>query len=305
MSSTRGSWNGSPNGNWWGLLQKKGPWNETSDDRNRAKDRGGYPHAGHVNWFDRLTPSSGVPTILPRESFFLPKKDRDTVLMRDTNFHQTRGMRKQETVPTMAQFARDRAPLVATRSVREVAPLGFNVYGSMTETYTNDRDQNNKIHGSKLSIDTSPDASYHTGSNASSSPYIAAFTHPLVQSPQDYAAEKNLSSPEMSSTGLSSYFSDDTPATRAFTMPTKQEEAYSPRGRRHTDQMGIEIKNERFSNRIAARFRNELKINTDVPKVAGPKVRIGRVGRGHKMDEDIPVRKSTRGTKRYTTINQF
>ena len=190
-------------------MQKKGPWNETPADRLRAKDRGGYPHAGHVNWFDRLTPSSGVPTILPKTSFYLPGKDKDTVLVEDNNYPQTRNIRKQTTVPTMAQFSRDRAPLVATRSVREVAPLGFNVYGSGTAFYHDSRDQQKSMPEGIISPKMSPDKSRSDTSmygtpqgDVKSSPSIMPYSHPLVQDVKDERAQLQID------TSLRGWFND-------------------------------------------------------------------------------------------------
>lgn len=294
MSSTRGSWNGASGGNWWGLVQKKGPWNETPDDRKRAVDRGGYPHAGHVNWYSRSTPSSGVQTVLPKSSEFLPEKDKDTVVVEDNNYPQTRSMNRQSTVPNRATFQRDRAPLIANRSVRENAPLAFNVYGMNDIFYHDSRDQQKStpqgIISPKMSKRMSGDTemSFHTSHESTvSSPFVAAYSHPLVQSPVDNKAQMmqintegvnvygnggvsasmhapspgdhyGAGSPSSgSSFGYPSISSDnssplfDTDATRSFTMPTTSPIEKSNVGRRKTDIDNEESEQTNLSERTS------------------------------------------------------
>jgi hypothetical protein len=188
MSSTRGSWNGNPNGNWWGLVQKKGPWNETADDRKRAKDRGGYPHAGHADWYSRLNPGPYIQTKRPKNPFY--KADKDTVLQPDRNYPiKSRVGRGNGTIPTRSVYDRSIQAIIGTLGVKKISPLPVDSLGEPTVSQTT----LNMLPKSIIS-ETMPKADQRRDSTLYSpekpheftkpSPLTLAFEHPIIEVPR-------------------------------------------------------------------------------------------------------------------------
>ncbi len=181
MSSTRGSWNGNPNGNWWGLVQKKGPWNETEEDRKRAKDRGGYPHAGHANWYSRLNPGPYIQTKRPSKPFY--QSDKSTVLQEDTNYKGKQSRRMNATVPSRSVYDRAIQSIVGPLQIKKPVPVefssGIDVFKPnnlpkeiIPEKMSKDLNKDSTLYPNKLHRDHRP------------APLNLAFSHPIVQVPE-------------------------------------------------------------------------------------------------------------------------
>lgn len=183
MSSTRGSWNGNPNGNWWGLVQKKGPWNETADDRQRAKDRGGYPHAGHANWYDRINPGPYIQTKRPSKPFYTP--DKDTVLQKDRNF-PSKSRVGSSSVPNRNIYDRSIQSIIGGLGVKKISPLPIDNMGEPSFTPA---DLPKSIISETLpKRDARRDSTLYSAENPhhkqKTSPLTVAFEHPIVEIPQ-------------------------------------------------------------------------------------------------------------------------